>query len=237
MRHPFVAFIFMALFAGASLALDAQKKVSKTNEPASAVFRCPGAACPVADPTAVPPVLTDAITGDGVDLAYTPADGATIDTVGEFLLRFEPTGRTAVLDFSNGPAPCSGCRRDFTAMTLGDHNRASIHTNIIDPATGDTASQGIRTIPVGQTWPSRLKIGFDTYRADGTVVAWSVRFNPDGYAPSNYLWVTRLSDKQWQISATSERAMLVSTCCRQRGVTNEGLYVMPFRLVVTELTP
>jgi hypothetical protein len=32
----------------------------------------------------------------------------------------------------------------------------------------------------------------------------------------------------------TERAMLVSVCCRQRSYTNEGLYVMPFRIVVSE---
>jgi hypothetical protein len=83
--------------------------------------------------------------------------------------------------------------------------------------------------------PSRLKIGFDTVSPTGQVIQWAVRFNPAAYAPSDHIRVTRTGLRQWVLYAThAERAMLVSTCCRQRGNTNEGLYVMPFRLVVVE---
>jgi hypothetical protein len=96
-------------------------------------------------------VLTDAISGDMPDTAYLPADGAKIDTTGEFALYFEPTGRSIQLDFSNGPAPCVGCRRTFQTVAIDNAARAVFHNNVIDPNSGDTASLGLRSIPVGET--------------------------------------------------------------------------------------
>ncbi len=230
MRHIATATLVI-LVTALAIATEAQQGKGKpTSTPATALFRCPGLECPVADPEAIPPVLTDAITADLPDTLYLPADGAKIDTVSEFALSFEPTGRSVLLDFTNGPAPCVGCRRTFQTIAIDDTIAAVIHTNVIDPNTGNEASLGLRSVPVGATWPSRLKIGFNTLNAAGQVVQWSVRFNPRDYAPSDHIRVTRTGLKQWVLYATAaERAMLVSTCCKQRGLTNEGLYVMPFR--------
>lgn len=201
-----------------------------TAMPATAFFRCPGMACPLA------PTAPDAIVGDGFDQAYLPADGVILNTNGEFNLTPKPGGRALVLDFSNGPAPCAGCRRDFQTITLDADNILIFQNNTIDPSTGEEANDGLRSIPVGQTWRSRLKVAFSTINQQGETLPWAVRFNPRDYAPSDHIWATRTGLNSWVLFATeAERAMLVSPapCCHQRGHTNEGLYVMPFRLAVS----
>jgi hypothetical protein len=216
--------------------IDAQKGgVKPTSKPATGMFRCPGPDCPVVDPAAPTAVLTDAIRGDQFALPYAASDGATIDTVGEFSLRLVANGRFLFLDFSNGSPTCgAACRRTFTSIEIDSVNVALFHTNVIDPATGGEASNGVLSIPVGATWRSRLKIAFDTVNSAGERIQWAVRFNPRDYYPSDHISVFRSSATSWEVFATdSERAMLVSTCCRQRGTTNEGLYSMPFRLHVT----
>jgi hypothetical protein len=238
MQSRYLTVVTLALgLAALSLGppVAAQKGKPPAPAPATGSFRCPGTACPEADSTATPPVLTDAVTGDLFDVAYGPADGASIDSTGEFGLFLQPNGRKVWLDFQNGPAPCVGCRRTFSSIEITAGLVAVIHTNVVDPATGLEASLGLRSVPVGATWPSRLRIAFNTVNASGQTVQWAVRFNPRDYAPSNHIFVTRTGTKEWVLYATSaEHAMLVSVCCRQRSYTNEGLYVMPFRVVVNE---
>jgi len=211
--------------------LSAQKGGKPTSKPATGVFRCPGTEC---DPEAVPAVLTDAIRGDQVSLAFSASDGATIDTLGEFSLRLVPNGRFLFLDFSNGSPLCgAACRRDFASIEIDSDSLMVFRTNVINPATGEEAADGLRSIPVGATWRSRLNVGFDTVGPNGERVQWAVRFNPRDYYPSDHISVFRSSLTTWELFATdAERAMLVSTCCRQRGNTNEGLYAMPFRVHV-----
>jgi hypothetical protein len=203
-----------------------------TSQPATAWFRCPGLACPIANS----PTLTDAIWGDLFDQPYLYADGAVLGTTGEFSLTPKPGGRSLTLDFSNGPPPCVGCRRDFQTITVDADNLLVFQNNTIDPATGEEARNGLRSIPVGQTWRSRLKVAFNTVNQQGENIAWGVRFNPRDYAPSDHIWATRTGLNSWVLFATeAERAMLVSPppCCHQKGRTNEGLYVMPFRVAIT----
>jgi hypothetical protein len=220
---------------GPGASLEAQKGGKPVAKPATGTFRCPGPDCPVADPTAPPAVFTDGIRADHYSASYASSDGATIDTVGEFSLRFVPNGRSLSLDFSNGLWSCgAACRRNFTSLSIDSSNIAWFHTNVIDPVTGGEAGNGILSIPVGATWKSRLKIAFNTMGAAGETIQWAVRFNPRDYYPSDHISVYRSSSMTWEVFATSnERAMLVSACCRQKGTTNEGLYVMPFRLYVS----
>ena len=213
----------------------AAQKGAKASKPATGAFRCPGPDCPIADSTTVPAVLTDAITGDEIGFPFSAADGARIDSLGEFALALVPNGRFLFLDFSNGSPLCgAACRRTFANIAIDSTNLALFHTNVIDPATGGEASNGLLSIPVGTTWRSRLKIAFDTTGPNAERIQWAVRFNPRDYYPSDHVSVVRTSTTTWEIFATdAERAMLVSTCCRQRGTTNEGLYVMPFRIQVS----
>lgn len=235
MVRPWLATALSLVTLGllSSLSVDAQKQGKPTPTPAAGLFRCPGPDCPAADASASPPVLTDGIRGDQYAVDYATADGAKIDTLGEFSLQ-PAAGRTLVLDFSNGTALCgAGCRRTFTTLEAGEAYTTIFHTNVIDPSTGAEAADGLRSIPVGQTWRSRLKVAFNTLDSSGRTIQWAVRFNPRDYYPSDHISVLRTSLTSWEIFATtSERAMLVSTCCRQKGHTNEGLYVMPFRLSV-----
>ncbi|MBA2303435.1 MAG: hypothetical protein H0W08_12460 [Acidobacteria bacterium] len=221
--------VFVLLGSGRlGSSLEAQKGGKPTSKPATASFRCPGLGCPI-----------DATVPDGIQadrpVPFSSADGATIDTTGELSLRLVPNGRFLSLDFSNGSASCgAACRRTFSILEIDSDPLALFHTNVIDPVTGGEATNGLSSIPVGATWPSRLKVAFDTIASDGKVIQWAVRFNPRDYPPSDHVSVLRTSLTSWEIFATDEeRAMLVSTCCRQKGNTNEGLYAMPFRLHVS----
>ncbi|MCA1558707.1 MAG: hypothetical protein LC753_01325 [Acidobacteria bacterium] len=227
--------IFGLLLAALTAPVAAQKGGKPTSKPATGLFRCPGTDCPTADPTALPPILTDAIQGDQFASPFLAADGASIDTVGEFSLRLLPNERSLFLDFSNGSPLCgAACRRSFANIAIDYGNVAFFHTNVIDPATGGEAGNGLLSIPVGATWRSRLKLAFDTVGPNGERIQWAVRFNPRDYYPSDHISIFRSSLTTWEIFATdAERAMLVSVCCRQRGYTNEGLYAMPFRLHVS----
>ena len=194
------------------------------DQPATAVFQCPGAAC----------VTLDRILGDGPDAVYGYTDGARLTSTSDFVL--SPTGaRTIFLDFRDGPPPCSGCRRTFDTLTVGDPEDTYFHPSVIDPATGNEV--GVTAIPIGQTWSSRLKLAFNLPDANGNMVNWAVRFNPDYNSGSTLLHVTRVNDNTWIIEATAEdRAVLISAQSVKKGrccvSIDEGLYVMPFRLTV-----
>jgi hypothetical protein len=195
-----------------------------TSQPATALFRCPGSACSSAD----------GIQADGFDAPYASADGAQLDTVSEFSLR--PVGaRGIVLDFRNVLAPCaSNCQKNFETLTVTSAQSTIFHTNVINPNTGDLADNGLLSIPVGATWPSRLKLGFNTPNASGTDVAWAVRYNPTDYPGSDLLHITRIDATSWDVEASpADRAMLVSFISRRQGNVNEGLYSMPFKVRVT----
>jgi hypothetical protein len=186
-----------------------------SNVPATVAFRCPG------DCTA-----GDAIRGDG--LGSYPA---SINANSELTLGGDGGslgGRVFHLDF--GPVTgCTDCRRDFiTATSAGE-----LQTNVINPATGSEASNGLKGIPVGATWPSFLYVNFQTVQ-NGATILWTVRFNPSSYPASTTVDVTRTSETSWVIEATAGHvAQLVSKQLRKRGETNEGTYVMPFRIAVT----
>lgn len=219
----------IVLCAGWNTLAEAQKggKGKPTSLPATGTFQCPGLDCPADVP------VSDGIQADG-PVPYGAADGAVIDSLGEFSLRPD-NGRFLVLDFSSGSATCgAACRRTFATIHIDSSNLTVFHTNVIDPATGAEAADGLRSIPVGATWPSRLKIAFNTTGAGGEEIRWAVRFNPRDYAPSDHVAVVRTGVDTWEVFADDEqRAMLVSACCRQKGNTNEGLYAMPFRVRIS----
>ena len=227
-RASGLACIAVASFIGVLLAVPVMAQKGKPIRTATGTFRCPGLECPANQ------VIADAIQSDGMG-AYGESDGAAIDRVNEFALWLRPNGRFLSLDFSNGVTPCgTSCRRDFQTMEIDASKSAGFHTNVIDPISGTEAKNGLMSIPVGATWPSRLKIVFNTQSPSGEEIAWAVRFNPRDYPPSDHLLVTRTSTTSWEVLATTdERAMLVSVCCGQQGYVNEGLYALPFRLRIT----
>jgi hypothetical protein len=77
---PLTALIVGLILPLFTPSVTAQKGGKPTSKPATGLFRCPGVDCPVADPSAVPIVITDAIRGDQDSLPYSSADGAKIDT-------------------------------------------------------------------------------------------------------------------------------------------------------------
>ena len=195
-------------------------------KPAIALFRCPGAACTAAD----------GIQADGFDASYTNADGAQIDTVSEFSLR--PAGARGIfLDFRNVLAPCAAsCQKDFETLAITAAHSSVFHTNVVNPSTGYLAANGLLTIPIGATWPSRLKVGFTTVNASRDQRRLGRPIQPDGLSRSGES-PARHSDRRHLMGrqgSASDRARLVSFISkRQGGNIDEGVYSMPFRVRVT----
>ena len=147
-----------------------------------------------------------------------------------------PGREGSFLDFRNVLAPCAAsCQKNFETLTITAAHSSVFHTNVVNPSTGDLAANGLLTIPIGATWPSRLKVGFTTTNASGTSVAWAVRYNPTDYPGSDLLHVTRIDATSWDVEASAtDRARLVSFISkRQGGNIDEGVYSMPFRVRVT----
>ena len=204
-----------------NLAGNAESLAAKPPQPTpiamTGAFRCLGPEC----------AGGDRIVGDG---APYPAIQSTtqecqVDLAGS---------RTFFLDFTAGPAPCSGCRRTFDTLTLTATHEGMLRTNVVIPGTDTEATGGLNSIPVGATWPAKMKLIFNLPEAGG-VRGWAVRFNPRDYPGSTHLDVTRTSDNSWVIEATTAHiATLVSTGGRRDGgKINEGFFVLPFRISVT----
>jgi len=104
----------------------------------------------------------------------------------------------------------------FSILEIDSDPLALFHTNVIDPVTGGEASNGLSSIPVGATWPSRLKLAFDTVASDGKVIQWAVRFNPRDYPPSDHVSVLRTSLTSWEIFATSGPSAPPAPAARRR---------------------
>jgi hypothetical protein len=202
---------------------------------ATATFRC--AAFDPCGPSGF--VVQDSLTGDGN--AYVgvgdliSGSGAFVRSDGEFSFDLRAGGgRFVYLNFAEQVAGPSGSlsRKTFDQATLDSFH---LNTNVINPATGQDASGALLGIPVGQTWPSRIK----AFWTDPYGIDYVIRFNPDHYPGSTYVWITRESENAWSIEAGhTEVARLVSVPHDPKGkpgslTADEGLYVLPFKLTVT----
>jgi hypothetical protein len=120
-------------------------------------------------------------------------------------------------------------------LTLGSVEATTLQTNVVIPGTDTEAANGLLSIPVGATWPAKMKLIFNLPDPVIGARGWAVRFNPRDYPGSTHLAVTRESETTWIIEATaSHLAKLVSTGGRRDGGTiDEGLYIMPFRIRAT----
>jgi hypothetical protein len=226
LKRTLAATACLAVTCLAGDGLRAQKKPTSTL--VNAVFRC--------NATTAGCVTLDAIQGDGAP--YTQASGgAVLNSGGDFVLNLgsSPGPRYLRLDFGtpDGDAPCltSGpaCRRTFGQL-VSSHTRDVL----VNPElNGVELSNGLLDIPVGVTRGGRLKVNFDD--PAGQNVLWTVRFNPE-FPGSTLVPVTRQDANTWVIEATTEhRARLVSADMNTRKwvTADEGLFVMPFRIVVT----
>jgi hypothetical protein len=240
MRSSLHAVVCAAVAFGATTqyVVDAQKgKIQYVDLRATAVFRCntvdPSLPCPVDNASP-----KDRITGDGLG-AYLGAGADWQSGTGPFL-RFDGEfsmsmvlggGRQVMLDFRDWLSPPSPTfhRKNFETLVLeGFH----INTNVIDPKTGGEAALGMRSIPVGVMWQSRIKAGW----VDANGVLFNIRFNPDDFPGSDYVNVTRQAENAWTIEGLPwQRARLVSPAVGKgkTGPVDEGTYYMPFRIDFT----
>ena len=212
--------------AGTVLATAAQKKAKPPSSvPTVAQFRCPSAEC----------TLVDRISGDGPAAIYTAADGAVLNGNGEFSMRLvDGTARFMRLDFAEMVDACvEGCRRDYETLDISASEEALIQTNVLD-GWDEQVENGLLSIEQGAEARGLLKVTFSTIDDSGATILWAVRFNPLDFPGSDYVAVRRLSSTAWEIEAPQgAAARLVSKQLRKRGETDEGAYIMPFKLSVT----
>jgi hypothetical protein len=211
-------------------------RLAEVDRPAVATFRCNGSTALGHQPPGTPCgpwSVSDAITGDGqpdVGVGDTSGSGACVRFDGELDLILRPTEtRMLFLNFEHQIAPPSGSfwRKTFT---FADLRGIGINTNVIDPNTQAEASNGALSIPVGATWPTRIKGNWN----DPYGVLYTIRFNPRDYPGSTHAWVRRDSETQWVLYATdAEVARLVSPGIRHQGPIDEGTYLMPFEITFT----
>ena len=217
------------------------KPPKPVDKAATAVFRCNGPTAQTREPagtlcgpTAESLGIPDGITGDGAPyVGVLGSDGqwtgATLRSDGELLLRLRAPGpRFLFLNFEEVvQTPGVGARKTFDFADLTD---IAINTNVIDPSTSDIATNGALAIPVGSTWPTRIKGNW----VDPYGQLYTIRFNPDDYAGSTYARVTRNDVNSWTLFATEvDIARLVTAGSRHRGPVDEGWYTMPFEVTFT----
>lgn len=219
-RHVFAILVVLV-----ALPLAGAKRPVTTNVPAAVEFRCPsGADC-----------LLDRIAGDFLGAYGGDASRYFFNGNGD-LQMYVTSPRSIYLDFAeaDGPAPClaSGCRKDFTAITTTSPS-PGIAINPTDENDVELAN-GFESIPVGGSAYARVKINFPD--PSGRAYLWTVRFNSGMYAGSTNPVVTRVATNVWVVEATAaDRARLVATTTSRKAITtDEGLYVMPFRVTITK---
>lgn len=236
-----LGFASVVLCLGLTADLGAQKggKPKPVDKIATATFRCNGPTAATHNPPGTPcgPSATwgvpDAITGDGnpyIGAGTTVGgSGAFLRSDGELeLILRAGGGRLMFLNFESVvqiPGPIARKTFDFA-----DLDGIDLNTNIIDPATDDVAANGALSIPIGATWPTRVKGNWN----DPYGVLYTIRFNPSDYPGSTYAWVTRNSENTWTWFATeADIARLVSPGVRHQGPRDEGWYRMSFEIVLT----
>jgi hypothetical protein len=233
------ASVVIGMILSADLGAQKGGKPKPVDKIATATFRCNGPTAATHDPAGIPcgPSATwgapDAITGDGNPYVGV---GTTVGGVGAFLrsdgelelILRSGGGRLVFLNFESVvQSPGSIARKTFD---FADLEGIDLNTNVINPATNDVAANGALSIPVGATWPTRVKGNWN----DPYGVLYTIRFNPSDYPGSSYAWVTRNSENSWTWYATdAEVARLVSPGIHHQGPRDEGWYRMPFQIVVT----
>lgn len=210
------------LFAG-----GAADKPGTSNVPVSVTFRCPGSDCGT----------PDRIRGD----IWGPYAGDVtryyLTSTGDLFMKVD-LPRTFTLDFTmpDGMAPCAltstGCRKNFDIIDVPSPTPATF----VNPTNASDVElpNGFLSVPVGGSAFARVKINFPD--PSGRPYLWTIRFNSGAYAGSTNVAVRRLSESTWEVEASdADRARLVSRTTKGRTVTtDEGLYVMPFKMTVVK---
>lgn len=243
----------LGLFASLSAPLQGAPPAKSAIWGATATFRCNGtldatgaiaAACPDG-------IAGEGLLGDGQSYVGNPSinttDGAFIhqstSTWTDFLLKFDSTGRYMLLDFSDpkGGVACGklACRKNFTVAKIT--KTLLTQGMLVRPvdAAGNDLVGGMQAIPVGSTYRAKIKMNFPD--PAGSTLWYTLRFNPNDYPGSSYVYVTRTGTKTWTVfaggnadAADTALAELVATTDGSRNMTHEGLYHMPFSLSVIQ---
>jgi hypothetical protein len=237
----YLGFAAVVIGLGLTADLGAQKggKPKAVDKVAIGTFRCNGPTAATHDPVgaACGPFaewgVRDAITGDGnpyIGAGTTVGgSGAFLRSDGELeLILRAGGGRLVFLNFESVIQPPGSLARK--TFDYADLESIDLNTNVIDPRTNDVAANGALSIPVGATWPTRVKGNW----SDPYGVGYVIRFNPTDYPGSTHAHVTRTSDNSWTWFATDvDVARLVTLGTKRQGWIDEGWYRLPFEIAIT----
>ena len=231
----------LATCFGISVSLEAQKKPTRppTSQAGNVVFRCPGADCPP----------TDRIVGDGTNYqgigVPETGEGAHLNSNQEMWIGVGSGVYSVALDFSepDGSAPCSSstsptpCR--FPALNnpivVVDQENGEFQSNVLDVSELQPSANGLLDLGIHETRRTRLKVSFSD--PAGRSLLWGLNFNTIDYAGATNVNVTRINSCSWVFEpGPNDRGGLSAYGHIGRGKdvrTDEGLYVMPFRITFT----
>ena len=200
------------------------------NIPVTVILRCPGTGC----------IPTDGIGGDFYGPYANDVTRFFLNTAGGHgaLWLYVDPPRSFRLDFTqpDGIAPCeltmAGCNKNFTIIDTPSPSPATA-VNPTDEYDVELP-QGFLGIPIGGSAYARVKINFPDPL--GRNLLWTIRFNSSAYPGTTNVAVRRISESTWEVEATAEdRARLVCVTTRGRPAgTDEGLYIMPFKMTVVK---
>jgi hypothetical protein len=229
-----LGFLLAAAFGAPNQAL-AQKGKPSADVPGVAQFRCPsGIDCtpPPADGIQTASALigfgSGAETGQGAFL-----NGSN----GELWIGFGESVYGLDLHFTQlqGAAPCaatSSCRLLSPTVQVFATD-GEFQSNALGPDDGDEpAANGLLDVSVGRTWRSRLKVSFSDPWGRGLL--WVLNFNTIDYAEASNINVTRTGACTWEFEPGPDDVGGLSawgnSAKGKRVRTDEGLYIMPFKI-------
>ncbi len=181
----------------------------------------------------------------GAFLVTTTGGGFNLD---DFQLKLDPSGSRFVwLDFGivSKPGTCGknrmpACRKNFDSMVVTSTQLAQ--GTLVRPVTSCTVDAtelagGLEALSQNTPQPARLLLNFP---ANG--YWFTVRFNPTDYPGSSCVYVTRTGTDSWEIQAggnvadpdTAIAELVASPTGSTKGQTNEGYFLMPFKITVTK---
>ena len=156
---------------------------------------------------------------------------------GELWIGFGESVYGLDLDFTQlqGTAPCaatSSCRLPSSTVHVFATD-GEFQSNALGPDDDDEpAATGLLAVPVNATWRSRLKVTF--FDPWGRGLVWGLNFNTIDYAWASNINVTRTGDCTWVFEPGAGDVGGLSawgnSAKGKRVRTDEGLYIMPFKI-------
>ena len=228
-----LGFLLAAAFGAPNQALA--QKGKPPDVPGVAQFRCPsGSDC--MQPPADGIQAASALIGQGS--AAETGQGAFLNVSnGELWIGFGESVYSLDMYFTQrqGAAPCAAtgsCRLISSTVQVFAAD-GEFQSNVLGPDDGDEpAATGLLAVPVGDTWRSRLKVSFSDPWGRGLL--WGLNFNTIDYVDASNINVTRTGACTWVFEPGQGDVGGLSawgnSAKGKRVRTDEGLYIMPFKI-------